>query len=172
MTVREVPIAEGLVLTVIEHSELADCAGAVVWDAALVLIHFLAKGTGRNLLRGKRVLDLGAGTGAAGLAAGLLGARVLLTDLPHLLPGLTRNVAANELQEHVAVAALRGRVLLAYERRPLVVERAFAEFSRVGLVAEQVPTEELHPHWQSPDIFLFWLRPGPRPTPHAWPGAL
>lgn len=31
-----------------------------------------------------------------------------------------------------------GRVLLAYERRPLVVERAFAEFARVGLVAERV----------------------------------
>jgi len=31
-----------------------------------------------------------------------------------------------------------GRVLLAYEQRPLVVERAFAEFARAGLSAERV----------------------------------
>jgi predicted nicotinamide N-methyase len=46
----------------------------------------------RFALKGKRVIELGAGTGVVGLAAGALGAKVVLTDLPHLLPGLTRNV--------------------------------------------------------------------------------
>ena len=42
------------------------------------------------------MLELGAGTGACGLAAAALGARrVLLTDKPVLLPLLSANVAAN-----------------------------------------------------------------------------
>ena len=49
-----------------------------------LVIHFL------------QVLELGAGTGASGLAAAALGARrVLLTDKPVLLPLLSANVAAN-----------------------------------------------------------------------------
>jgi len=54
-----------------------ECEGpeaCVVWDAALVLAHFLQKH--RQTLRlgqGKRVLELGAGTGAVGLVASALG---------------------------------------------------------------------------------------------------
>ena len=43
----------------------------VVWDAALVLAHFLLKH--RHFLLNKTVLELGAGTGAVGLAAAALG---------------------------------------------------------------------------------------------------
>ncbi len=73
VTLREVELSPSRVLRVFEHTELADCAGAlrqlkarahavavtalltalltrcgagaVVWDAALVLVHYLAKGT-------------------------------------------------------------------------------------------------------------------------------
>ena len=48
-------------------------------------------------LRGARVLELGAGTGALGLVAAALGARrVLLSDLPCSIAQLKNNVALNE----------------------------------------------------------------------------
>ena len=45
----------------------------VVWDAALVLAHFLERNRSSFDLCGKRVLELGAGTGIVGLAAAALG---------------------------------------------------------------------------------------------------
>ncbi|KAL2241344.1 UNVERIFIED_CONTAM: hypothetical protein Sindi_0775600 [Sesamum indicum] len=43
-----------------------------------------------------RILELGSDTGAVGIAAAaLLGASVTITDLPHVLPNLQFNVAAN-----------------------------------------------------------------------------
>jgi hypothetical protein len=41
------------------------------------------------------VLELGSGTGAAGLAVACLGARVLATDLPEILPLLRANICLN-----------------------------------------------------------------------------
>lgn len=43
-------------------------------------------------LRGRQILELGAGTGIVGIAAALLGAHVLLTDRQDILPSLQRNV--------------------------------------------------------------------------------
>ncbi|EPS58908.1 hypothetical protein M569_15903, partial [Genlisea aurea] len=50
-----------------------------------------------------RILELGSGTGLGGIAAAaLLGARVTVTDLPHVVPNLQFNVDANAaiLQKH------------------------------------------------------------------------
>lgn len=44
---------------------------------------------------GSRVLDLGTGTGIVGITAACMGARVLLTDLPQLLPLTALNIHAN-----------------------------------------------------------------------------
>jgi predicted nicotinamide N-methyase len=57
-----------------------------------------------SVLRGRRVLDLGSGTGLAGLAAAACGAHVLLTDLPSvcersLQPNLQRNAASDAAGE-------------------------------------------------------------------------
>ncbi|KAG2445873.1 hypothetical protein HXX76_000477 [Chlamydomonas incerta] len=50
-----------------------------------------------RLLAGRRVLDLGSGTGLAGLCAAAAGAHVLLTDLASVCSGaLRQNVARNE----------------------------------------------------------------------------
>ncbi|KAL0023506.1 hypothetical protein WJX79_004511 [Trebouxia sp. C0005] len=80
-------------LTVDEHTELENEAGAVVWDAALVLLKYFC--TDPSLVQSKRCIELGAGTGVVGLTAALLGALVVLTDLPVYLSGLERNVQAS-----------------------------------------------------------------------------
>jgi methyltransferase-like protein 23 len=52
--------------------------GVMLWPAAIALAHdVLARG---QELRGKRVLELGAGTGMPGIVAASLGAQVLQTD--------------------------------------------------------------------------------------------
>ncbi|XP_053723869.1 EEF1A lysine methyltransferase 3-like [Synchiropus splendidus] len=66
---------------------------APVWDAALHLCRFMEKHGVE--LRGKRVVELGAGTGVVGIAASLIGAHVTLTDLPLALTQLQANVNLN-----------------------------------------------------------------------------
>ncbi len=51
--------------------------GAMLWPASIALAHDLV---GRAELRGKRVLELGAGTGVPGIVAASLGATVLQID--------------------------------------------------------------------------------------------
>ena len=51
---------------------------AVVWEAAIVLARYLEQ-LGQRL-KGKKVIELGAGTGLAGMVAALLGATVTVTD--------------------------------------------------------------------------------------------
>jgi len=69
-----------------------------VWPASAELALHVA-----GVVRGKRVVELGAGAGLAGLASAVLGAaRVVLTDLPENLPLLQRNAARNGLDVVVA----------------------------------------------------------------------
>lgn len=66
--------------------------GSSVWDGAVVLARFLE--THPRLITGKRVLELGAGTGFGGLCAAALGAAtVTLTDISACLPLLRENAA-------------------------------------------------------------------------------
>jgi predicted nicotinamide N-methyase len=70
----------------VAEARLADgvpFTGGSVWESAVVLAHFLASHTcgTPEWWRQKRVLELGAGCGLAGLVAAALGAReVVLTD--------------------------------------------------------------------------------------------
>jgi predicted nicotinamide N-methyase len=69
--------------------------GTELWPAARALVALLEERR-PMLAAAAQVLELGAGTGACGLAAAALGARrVLLTDKPVLLPVMRANVAAN-----------------------------------------------------------------------------
>lgn len=69
--------------------------GTELWPAARALVALLEERR-TALASAAQVLELGAGTGACGLAAAALGARrVLLTDKPVLLPLMRANVAAN-----------------------------------------------------------------------------
>ncbi|WOL05382.1 protein N-lysine methyltransferase METTL21A isoform X2 [Canna indica] len=71
--------------------------GAVMWDSGIVLGKFLehAFDSGTLSLHGKRVVELGAGCGLVGCIAALLGADVILTDLPDRLKLLKKNVDVN-----------------------------------------------------------------------------
>ena len=73
----------------------ADGTSRRLWPAAIVLARYLYAHP--ELVRGKRVVELGAGAGAAGLVCAALGAtHVSLTDEPDALPLLSDNVARNE----------------------------------------------------------------------------
>ncbi|KAG5179305.1 putative methyltransferase-domain-containing protein [Tribonema minus] len=79
--------------TVLIDQDFGD-VGSIVWDAEVVLAHHLDATVSKSL-RGMSVLELGAGTGLAGIVAARLGAHVVLTDQAKLLPQLQRNADAN-----------------------------------------------------------------------------
>lgn len=74
--------------------------GTTVWDASLVFAKFLEKNCRRgkfspSKIKGKRVIELGAGCGVAGFGMALLGCDVVMTDQVEVLPLLMRNVERN-----------------------------------------------------------------------------
>lgn len=84
-------------LTITEWPDRCD-ESTTVWDAGLILAHYLAGGRGggwASKLKGLQVIDLGAGTGIVGLTAAACGADVLLTDLGECLDILQLNAETN-----------------------------------------------------------------------------
>ena len=78
--------------------------GSVLWDCSR---SFLAYVTQSSNIRGKRVLEIGAGTGAVGLALARLGAdSVVVTDKSSQLPLMRRNIEHNQLSDLVRVELL------------------------------------------------------------------
>nr|AFK43541.1 unknown [Lotus japonicus] len=74
--------------------------GTTVWDASLVLAKFLERNCRKGRfspakLKGKRVIELGAGCGVSGFGMALLGCDVVVTDQKEVLPLLQRNVERN-----------------------------------------------------------------------------
>lgn len=68
---------------IVVEQHLAD-VGTTVWDSEVVMAHLIDELGG--YLNGKCVIELGAGTGIAGLVAAKHGARVVLTELGHVVP--------------------------------------------------------------------------------------
>ena len=82
-------------LVVEQDQSLHDSCGGIVWESAFCLAQLLQRDGGKRV-RGKRVVELGAGAGLLGMSAAKLGAEnVLLTDHPSAMPLLRRNVARN-----------------------------------------------------------------------------
>jgi predicted nicotinamide N-methyase len=71
-----------------------DTVGLTVWDASLVLAKYLEL-RGCEALKDLFVVELGAGCGVAGIAAAMLGARVMLTDWEIVMPLLRQNAELN-----------------------------------------------------------------------------
>ncbi|KAK9861153.1 hypothetical protein WJX84_008745, partial [Apatococcus fuscideae] len=74
----------------------------IVWQAGILLAAYLVQHLPLDCLRGKRVLELGSGTGLVGITAAYLGAHVQLTDVAEAMPLLKLNVALN--QHHLAAS--------------------------------------------------------------------
>ena len=72
----------------------ADGLHTTVWEAAIAFYCF-ALSNQAPAFAGKRVLELGAGTGLVGLTLAAFGADVVLTDLPDAMPLLRHNVSHN-----------------------------------------------------------------------------
>ena len=90
------PIAHTLLYIdeITDNGRAALGTGVNTWDGAVVLAKFFENNP--EIVRGKRVLELGAGTGVAGLSTAVLGAaHVLLSDLGYVLPNLRENVRKN-----------------------------------------------------------------------------
>jgi len=93
--VREVFLANCAKSLKIHQLEEGEC-GCVLWDAGLVLLHYLLTKTGQQHVKGNIVLELGAGTGAVGLTSILSGAVcAILTDLPTHISLLVQNILTN-----------------------------------------------------------------------------
>lgn len=106
---RHFQITEHLSVALHEPSLTGDNLGLKTWVASLLLSRRLrglegwvfgeeSKGEGEgDGERGKRVLELGSGTGLVGISAACLwGCDVVATDLEEIVPNLRRNVDLNE----------------------------------------------------------------------------
>ena len=99
-----------MTITLRERSDYDVSTGMSVWQGAEILCQYLtARPAARTAVRGRRVLELGAGTGLCGLvAAGVLGAAIVrLTDGDGaVLRNLRGNVARNGLGDRASCPQL------------------------------------------------------------------
>ena len=77
--------------------------GATVWDCGLTLSKFIERAA--PFFRGKRIVEVGSGTGLVGLVAAAVGAHVLFTDQACALPFLRHNIEENLPALRAAAAA-------------------------------------------------------------------
>ncbi|KAJ0407264.1 hypothetical protein P43SY_008039 [Pythium insidiosum] len=92
----------------VENSGLG--TGLTTWDGSVVLAKYLEHQHSSSL-QGKRVLEVGAGTGVVGISAALLGAEdVILTDLEYALTNLQRNIDLTRAAAESSAKPLTGKL--------------------------------------------------------------
>lgn len=89
---------------VIQQDWAGHGVAAVVWDSAVVLGTYMDSNA--HLIQGKKVLELGAGTGLAGLVAASLGADVTVTEREEAMPHLKSTVENNTVGKSWSITSL------------------------------------------------------------------
>lgn len=102
---REIELNGGEVIN-IEQGHDGEYDGATIFDAGLVLIHYLAKARNKLNLENSSVIDIGSGTGVVGIAAAKLGANVTLSDLDIGQALLQKNIKKNFTEENCNCRAI------------------------------------------------------------------
>jgi predicted nicotinamide N-methyase len=125
--------------------------GVVLWPAAVALAHEVAARAGE--FRGRRVLELGAGTGLPGVVAASFGAGVVQTDRHELALGVCRRNGARNAAAGGAVAPITYR---------LADWTAWDDAERYDWIlgSDVLYGETTHPHLRG--IFAGNLAPGGR----------
>lgn len=91
-----------------DPSEEREGTGITVWDCSRVLWHLITAPDGQYAVKGKRIIELGAGTGVLSIACMKAGAlEVISTDLPCHLEQLRANAVLNEVAQGFRVSQLR-----------------------------------------------------------------
>ena len=90
------------------HARREDPTSARVWPASSFLAQQLQTLVGLDGFRGKRVLELGSGTGLLGMAVAAQGGCVTMTDMPYTVVLIDQNV---ELNSHLFAACNRPRTV-------------------------------------------------------------
>ncbi|VDN04016.1 unnamed protein product [Thelazia callipaeda] len=78
---------------VIINQECIGDVGCIVWDSAIVACYYFARK--QSFWRGKKILEIGAGTGVCSIVLGVLGANVVATDLSDRIGLIHQNIANN-----------------------------------------------------------------------------
>lgn len=75
-----------------------DAIGHRVWDGAMIICKWFERCAQDGTLFGERIVELGSGTGIAGLVASKLtgGSHSILTDVPAIVPRIEQNIQAHD----------------------------------------------------------------------------
>uniref|UniRef100_A0A7S3ZCR7 Methyltransferase small domain-containing protein n=1 Tax=Lotharella globosa TaxID=91324 RepID=A0A7S3ZCR7_9EUKA len=135
--------------TILRLKQGGEDVGGVVWTATIQFSKYLERRHEANCpcLKGLRVLELGCGTGMVGIIAGALGAKVTITDLPHVAKRAAENVEINKESVRKGGGSVKAAPFTWGDRKAEIVDVGEPAFDMI-LAAEVVYTKE------SADLFL------------------
>ncbi|PRP86584.1 hypothetical protein PROFUN_05222 [Planoprotostelium fungivorum] len=82
-------------LTIHEQPQNVSSTGTKVWDTGVALSKYFEKNRHKLNLKGKQLIEIGAGCGLTGIVTAILGAHVTITDRVEVLHLIKKNVDFN-----------------------------------------------------------------------------